>query len=471
MTYAFVLDASACSGCKACQVACKDKNQLPLGVLWRRVYEVSGGAWKQEGAAWSSTLFAYNLSLSCNHCVRPKCAGVCPVDAYSVRDDGIVILDTSKCIGCGYCAWACPYGAPQYDRTAGHMTKCDFCYDNLDLGLPPACVSACPMRVLNYAEVDGGQKLAADQVALWESPPATHPYPMPDNSHTQPHLAIKPHAAMKSTEVKRIANHEEVRPERISGWEEVPLVGFTLLVQAAAGGLWAMLWLFHDARLPVLPMLLIGLCLGAGLLTSFAHLGTKRNAWRVLNHLRKSSLSREILSTVLFGAGWLATLISMLAQAELPLLRWLTALLGLAVIHSMSQVYRLRSVPAWDSWRTEARFFLSAALLGILGMVPLSAQAPVPALQWTGTGLLVMVLLVARAAIAESQSLSVDRRRLQLGSILAAMMACAAVFFIPGWLNTYSSILLLLIVLAEQIVGRWLFYQARTARRDAGNTI
>ena len=53
-------------------------------------------------------------------------------------------------MGCGYCSWACPYGAPQYDTEQGIMTKCDFCYDYLDAGLPPSCVSACPLRVLDY---------------------------------------------------------------------------------------------------------------------------------------------------------------------------------------------------------------------------------------------------------------------------------------------------------------------------------
>jgi anaerobic dimethyl sulfoxide reductase subunit B (iron-sulfur subunit) len=114
MTYAFTFDASSCSGCKACQEACKDKNGLPVGVLWRRVIEVTGGEWQKTNSAWENSIFAYNLSLACNHCVHAKCAGVCPADAYIVRPDGIVLLDSSRCMGCGYCAWACPYGAPQY---------------------------------------------------------------------------------------------------------------------------------------------------------------------------------------------------------------------------------------------------------------------------------------------------------------------------------------------------------------------
>ncbi len=113
--YAFHFDSRFCSGCKACQAACKDKNNLPPGVLWRRVLEVSGGEWQQEGAAWNNSVFAYNLSISCNHCIHPKCAGICPTAAYLVHEDGIVILDESKCMGCGYCSWGCPYDAPQYN--------------------------------------------------------------------------------------------------------------------------------------------------------------------------------------------------------------------------------------------------------------------------------------------------------------------------------------------------------------------
>src|SRR6266542_3792952 len=152
MTYAFTFDASACSGCKACQEACKDKNNLPVGVMWRRVVEVSGGGWNPVGGGsfagisdsdeswrpaptvWENNVFAYNLSIACNHCVHPKCAGVCPTDAFIQRPDGIVYIDPSKCMGCGYCSWACPYNAPRYNPEQGQMSKCNFCFDNIDAG-------------------------------------------------------------------------------------------------------------------------------------------------------------------------------------------------------------------------------------------------------------------------------------------------------------------------------------------------
>jgi anaerobic dimethyl sulfoxide reductase subunit B (iron-sulfur subunit) len=153
MTHAFAFDARFCTGCKACQVACKDRNNLPSGVLWRRVYEVSSGEWTRNGEAWESTVSAFNLSIACNHCVHPKCAGVCPTGAYNVRPDGIVTIDPRRCTGCGYCAWACPYDAPQLDRSAGVMTKCNLCFEDIDAGLPPACVAGCPLRCLDLVQV------------------------------------------------------------------------------------------------------------------------------------------------------------------------------------------------------------------------------------------------------------------------------------------------------------------------------
>lgn len=189
--YAFYFDASSCTGCKACQMACKDRHGLRVGLLWRRVYEVVGGGWRRSGAAWVTDVHAYYLSLACNHCARPICVEVCPAGAIHRRDDGIVLLDPRQCIGCRYCEWACPYGAPQYDEEAGTMTKCTFCADLIDRGQPPACVAACPMRALDfgpraelearYGPLEAVDPLPADELtspALVLTPPQRRP-PLP----------------------------------------------------------------------------------------------------------------------------------------------------------------------------------------------------------------------------------------------------------------------------------------------------
>ena len=109
-------------------IACKDKNDLPLGVRWRRVVEFSGGEWASlPGGGFSHDVFAYYISLSCNHCQQPICVECCPSQAMQQDERGIVSVDPDRCLGCRYCEWSCPYSAPQYDEAQGRMTKCDFC--------------------------------------------------------------------------------------------------------------------------------------------------------------------------------------------------------------------------------------------------------------------------------------------------------------------------------------------------------
>jgi anaerobic dimethyl sulfoxide reductase subunit B (iron-sulfur subunit) len=201
--YAFYIDSENCSGCKACQVACKDKNDLEVGQLWRRVYEVAGGEWTKTGNAWNPDVFAYNVSMSCNHCKDPICAEVCPTNAITKRNDGIVNIDADKCVGCGYCAWACPYDAPKYDENKGKMTKCDFCYDDIDAGRSPACVASCPLRVLEFGELEELEAKHGNLHAV---------YPLPEESLTRPALVISPHrdAHRAYTEPTETANREEL---------------------------------------------------------------------------------------------------------------------------------------------------------------------------------------------------------------------------------------------------------------------
>lgn len=151
--WAFYFDQEYCSGCGTCQIACKDKNNLTKGQVYRSVTEYSGGGYRQDGAAIVQDVFAFFLSMSCNHCKKPACVAVCPTKALHKREiDGLVLLEWEKCIGCKACQKACPYDAMQYDCVEKKAAKCDFCQDLLAENKPPACVAACPMRVLDYGE-------------------------------------------------------------------------------------------------------------------------------------------------------------------------------------------------------------------------------------------------------------------------------------------------------------------------------
>lgn len=200
----FYFDANECTGCKACQVACKDKWDLDVGVTWRRVAEFSGGDWVvNQDSTVTQTVFAYYTSVACNHCQSPLCVDVCPAGAMSKREDGIVLIDQTKCVGCRYCEWACPYSAPQFDESRGVMTKCNMCYDAVDAGEKPACVMACPSRALKFGDLE---QLRAEHGAV------AAVAPLPPSDITNPSLVIKPHrdAAPVGSTSGVLANPEEV---------------------------------------------------------------------------------------------------------------------------------------------------------------------------------------------------------------------------------------------------------------------
>lgn len=184
----FYFDATACNGCKACMIACKSENNLPVGVNFRRVYQYGGGSWvphpQDASIMLPNNVFAYPLSVSCNHCEDPTCVNVCPAQAiYKRAEDGVVLIDADKCIGCRYCEWSCPYGAPQFDES-GTMSKCDFCYELLDKGEEPFCTSACVMRALEFGDINELRAKYGDQASI---------EPLPTQEITKPALVIKPH--------------------------------------------------------------------------------------------------------------------------------------------------------------------------------------------------------------------------------------------------------------------------------------
>ena len=117
----FLLDAERCIECNACVTACKNEHEVPWGINRRRVVTINDGKPGER-----------SISMACMHCTDAPCAAVCPVSCFYTTADAVVLHDKDLCIGCGYCFYACPFGAPQYPRlgnfgSRGKMDKCTFC--------------------------------------------------------------------------------------------------------------------------------------------------------------------------------------------------------------------------------------------------------------------------------------------------------------------------------------------------------
>lgn len=144
---AFYFDMNACIGCHTCQIACKDRNDLEVGILFRRLDSFESGEFPAPG--W------YHYSHTCNHCENPACVASCPTGAMYVDDsDGSVQHDDELCIGCQACVKNCPYSVPQYIEEAKVVHKCDMCKDYTAAGENPVCVDACLMRCIEWGNLE-----------------------------------------------------------------------------------------------------------------------------------------------------------------------------------------------------------------------------------------------------------------------------------------------------------------------------
>lgn len=173
MRYGMAIDLGRCIGCHACSVACKSANNLPNTIWWNRVLTVGGDQLDTASGTYPNNK-KYFLSVNCQHCDNPSCVKSCPTGAtYKRKEDGIVIQDYDKCIGCRMCMVACPYNArsfnwskPEYyaDHALGDIDapvhqynvveKCTFCVNRIAKNEKPACMELCPGRARFWGDLD-----------------------------------------------------------------------------------------------------------------------------------------------------------------------------------------------------------------------------------------------------------------------------------------------------------------------------
>ncbi len=175
---ALVIDLNVCVGCHACVTSCKEWNtsgaagtmgdqnpygEDPTGTFFNRVQTFEVGEYPNTQTV--------HFPKSCLHCEDPPCVPVCPTGAsYKRAEDGIVLVDYDKCIGCKYCSWACPYGARELDAQQKVMKKCTLCVDRIyDASLPerdrkPACVLACPTNARLFGDVHDSESIVSKAI-------------------------------------------------------------------------------------------------------------------------------------------------------------------------------------------------------------------------------------------------------------------------------------------------------------------
>ena len=185
-----IIDLRKCIGCSACTIACKAENHLPPGVVYRPVIDQEVGEYPN--------VTRYFLPRPCMQCDDPPCTPVCPVNATWKRDDGIVVVDYDRCIGCRYCLSACPYSArysdfgdyytddtpekqayeeaasPEYSKRwdrrnksspVGNARKCHFCIHRLDAGMLPACVTTCIGGATYFGDKNDSESLVNELIS------------------------------------------------------------------------------------------------------------------------------------------------------------------------------------------------------------------------------------------------------------------------------------------------------------------
>ena len=393
--HGFYFTADNCIGCHACESACAEKNETPAHLAFRSVGYVEGGSYPD--------FQRMNISMACNHCDDPVCLKGCPTLAYTKHTEyGAVLQDPDTCFGCGYCTWVCPYNAPQLDPVKGQVSKCNMCVDRLEVGLKPACVSACVGNALDFGVIEDipeNREQARVSIPGFPNPNISQPnIRFQQKTHLPEEMTRTDSAPIKyryDDESQRYAPILDPKNGRRKFWNfkklnsrENPLVLFTLLCQTAMGVFIiyfssAVLFGFSSfsasahSWLPFTALVLNGL----GLMFSTTHLGKPMRFYRGFNNLRHSPVSREAFGVACFQMFtvfyWLLSLLPTNAflQSVSVLFACLASLAAIGGIFYMIKCYRIPARPFWNHWQTGTAFVGTVLGLGSLVIAVVSAMS------------------------------------------------------------------------------------------------
>ena len=503
--HGFHFTADNCIGCHACEAACSEKNDLDPHLAFRAVGYVESGCYPD--------LTRLNISMACNHCDDPVCLKGCPTRAYTkFAEYGAVLQDPDICFGCGYCTWVCPYNAPQLDPVQGVVEKCNMCVDRLEVGLKPACVSACLGNALDFGVIENtpdGREQKETSIPGFPSPEITHPNirfeqkrslgreftrtdTMPlkyrrdgDGRTYSPVIDDEKRGRARNWNLKKLLSSHENAHIIFTLCTQMVMGAFMLFLFGEYIGLSSISLVKSSAFWPiVITMLLI---LTFGLVRLNLHLGRPQFFYRGFNNWRISPVSREIAGVSLFfsGLGGYA-FFSLFDNGFTRLMMGLAACGAVAgVIIGLYYMYRLYRIPArpfWDHWQTGASFIGTALTLGSLLIILITTMFAgldvgliilrqftaviVVGLGLEATGLIVhardMKHLGREGSVSHFQQTTTYANSYYLRNLLLGLGLVTALFitFLPlavDWLIA-TGLALLLCTLGAAILGRALFY-------------
>jgi len=389
--HGFYFNADNCISCHACESACSEKNDLPPYLAYRAVGYVEGGTYP--------SYTRLNISMACNHCDDPVCLKGCPTRAYTkFAEYGAVLQDPDICFGCGYCTWVCPYNAPQLDTEKGHVHKCNMCVDRLEVGLKPACSSACLAGALDFGVIETtpeNRDQLKTSIPGFPTTDITKPNirfqqtkTLPNDMYRTDSTALKYHRNDETGEYEPMV--DEQRKSTTKFWNLKKLltshenahVAFTLSTQTVIGAFFIFLFAQYfgvntghinfeanmsNSYVPMMAIMLVLLSFGMAKLN--LHLGKPQRFYRGFYNWKLSPVSREIAGVSLFFVGISGyALFAYFDNGFANVLAGLSAIVavvgGVGGFYYMYKLYRIPARPYWNHWQTASSFVGSALSIG-----------------------------------------------------------------------------------------------------------